>query len=92
MDLGKAWAMRAQHEKQERIETERLKQEQARQRRDLGAGIVGLGQQAVERQVRIEPAGEIRRGQETAVHDQARDGAILRELDSDGRAEGDLGQ
>ena len=42
MDLGKAWAMRAQHEKQERIETERLKQEQARQRREARAALDAL--------------------------------------------------
>ena len=42
MDLGKAWAMRAQHEKQERIETERLKHEQARQRREARAALDAL--------------------------------------------------
>ena len=42
MDLGKAWAMRAQHEQQERIETERLKQEQARQRREAWAALDAL--------------------------------------------------
>ena len=34
MDLAKAYAIRAQKEKEERIETERLKQEEARQRRE----------------------------------------------------------
>ena len=34
MDLAKAYAIRAQREKEERIETERLKQEEARQRRE----------------------------------------------------------
>ena len=56
----------------------------SRQRGDLGAGIVGLGQQPVERQVRIEPAGEIRGREEAAVHDQARGRTILRELDGNG--------
>ncbi|PNS07902.1 DUF2058 family protein [Solilutibacter silvestris] len=34
MDLGKAYAMRAEHEKAERIEAERLRQEEARLRRE----------------------------------------------------------
>jgi len=42
MDLGKAFALRAQQEKQERIEAERLKQEQARQRREARARLAGL--------------------------------------------------
>src|SRR5690606_31424317 len=33
MDLGKAWALRAQQEKQERLEAEQRRQEEARQRR-----------------------------------------------------------
>ena len=39
MDLGKAWAMRAQHEKQERIEAEQARQEQARLRREAKAAL-----------------------------------------------------
>ena len=39
MDLGKAWAMRAQQEKQERIEAEQTKQEQARLRREAKAKL-----------------------------------------------------
>lgn len=42
MDLGKAFALRAQQEKQERIEAERLKQEQARQRREARARLAEL--------------------------------------------------
>ncbi|MFT4197172.1 MAG: DUF2058 family protein [Pseudoxanthomonas sp.] len=42
MDLAKAWAIRAQKEKQERIEAERLKQEQARQRREARAKLEEL--------------------------------------------------
>ena len=39
MDLGKAWAMRALHEKQERIEAEQARQEQARLRREAKAAL-----------------------------------------------------
>ena len=42
MDLGKAYALRAQQEKQERIEAERQKQEQARQRREAKACLAEL--------------------------------------------------
>lgn len=37
IDLGKAYAIRAQREKQERMEAERIKQEQARERREAKA-------------------------------------------------------
>ena len=39
MDLGKAYAIRAQKEKDERIEAERLKQEEARLRREAKAKV-----------------------------------------------------
>lgn len=39
IDLAKAYAIRAQREKDERIEAERLKQEQARQRREARARL-----------------------------------------------------
>jgi len=39
MDLAKAYAIRAQKEKEERIEAERLKQEQARERREAKARL-----------------------------------------------------
>jgi uncharacterized protein YaiL (DUF2058 family) len=42
IDLAKAYALRAQREKDERIETERLKQEEARQRREAKAKLAGL--------------------------------------------------
>jgi uncharacterized protein YaiL (DUF2058 family) len=42
MDLGKAFALRAQHEKRERIEAEQLKQEEARQRREARAKLEAL--------------------------------------------------
>lgn len=42
MDLGKAWALRAQREKQERIEAEQRRQEEARQRREARAKLEQL--------------------------------------------------
>lgn len=42
MDLGKAYAIRAQTEKQERIEAERIKQEQARVRREAREQLAAL--------------------------------------------------
>jgi uncharacterized protein len=42
IDLAKAYAIRAQKEKDERIEAERLKQEQARERREAKAKLAGL--------------------------------------------------
>jgi uncharacterized protein YaiL (DUF2058 family) len=42
IDLAKAYAIRAQREKDERIEAERLKQEQARQRREAKAKLAEL--------------------------------------------------
>ncbi len=42
IDLAKAYAIRAQREKEERIEAERLKQEEARQRREAKAKLEAL--------------------------------------------------
>lgn len=42
MDLAKAYAIRAQKEKEERIEAERLKQEAARARREARTRLAGL--------------------------------------------------
>lgn len=42
MDLGKAYAIRAQKEKEERVEAERLKQEEARLRREAKAKVEAL--------------------------------------------------
>ena len=42
MDLAKAYAIRAQREKDERIEAERLKQEEARKRREAKAKLADL--------------------------------------------------
>lgn len=57
MDLGKAWAIRAQREKEERIEAERLKQEEARQRREAKAKVEAL----VKDQALNDPAADIAR-------------------------------
>lgn len=42
IDLGKAYALRAQKEKDDRIETERLKQEEAKRRREAKAALAIL--------------------------------------------------
>jgi uncharacterized protein YaiL (DUF2058 family) len=57
MDLGKAWALRAQQEKHERIETERQKQEVARQRREARAKLEAL----LQGKALNDPAAEIAR-------------------------------
>ena len=57
MDLGKAYALRAQQEKQERIEAERQKQEQARQRREAKARLAEL----LQGKALNDPAAEITR-------------------------------
>lgn len=57
IDLAKAYAIRAQKEKDERIAAERLKQEQARQRREARARLAAL----LEGQARNDPAADIAR-------------------------------
>ena len=57
MDLAKAYAMRAQQEKNERIEAERLKQEEARQRREAKARLEAL----LKDKALNDPAAEIAR-------------------------------
>ena len=57
MDLGKAYALRAQKEKDDRIEAERLKQEQARQRREAKARLAVL----LKDRALNDPAAEIAR-------------------------------
>lgn len=57
MDLAKAYAIRAQKEKEERIETERLKQEEARLRREAKARLAEL----LKDQSLNDPAAEIAR-------------------------------
>ncbi len=57
IDLAKAYAIRAQKEKDDRIEAERLKQEQARQRREAKARLAAL----LEGKALNDPAAEIAR-------------------------------
>jgi uncharacterized protein YaiL (DUF2058 family) len=57
IDLAKAYAIRAQKEKDERIEAERLKQEQARERREAKAKLAGL----LKDQALNDPAADIAR-------------------------------
>ena len=57
IDLAKAYAIRAQKEKDERIEAERLKQEQARERREAKAKLAAL----LKDQALNDPAAEIAR-------------------------------
>ncbi|AKC87800.1 DUF2058 domain-containing protein [Pseudoxanthomonas suwonensis] len=57
MDLGKAFALRAQQEKRERIEAEQRKQEEARQRREARAKLEPLLQD----RALNDPAAEIAR-------------------------------
>lgn len=57
MDLGKAYALRAQKEKDDRIQAERLKQEQAKQRREAKAVLAVL----LKDKALNDPAAEIAR-------------------------------
>ena len=57
IDLARAYAIRAQKEKDERIEAERLKQEQARERREAKAKLAVL----LKDQALNDPAAEIAR-------------------------------
>jgi len=57
MDLAKAYAIRARKEKDERIEAERLKQEQARERREAKARLAEL----LKDKALNDPAAEIAR-------------------------------
>lgn len=67
IDLAKAYAIRAQKEKDERIEAERLKQEQARQRREAKARLElllkdkALNDPAAEHVRHFEYGGKIKR-------------------------------
>ena len=67
MDLGKAFALRAQKEKQERIEAEQRRQEEARQRREARARLEallqdkGLNDPAAEIARHFEYGGKIKR-------------------------------
>ena len=91
IDLAKAYAIRAQREKDERIEAERLKQEEARKRREAKAKLaellVGKGLNAADAEhVRhFEYGGKIKRIHVTAEQLKALNAGQLGVLQQDGR-------
>ena len=91
IDLAKAYAIRAQREKDERIEAERLKQEEARKRREakaaLAAFIAGKGLNAADAEhVRhFEYGGKIKRIHVTADQLKALNAGELGVVQLDGR-------
>ena len=91
IDLAKAYAIRAQREKDERIEAERLKQEDARKRREAKAKLAGLiagkGLNAADADhVRhFEYGGKIKRIHVTADQLKALNAGELGVLQQDGR-------
>ena len=91
IDLAKAYAIRAQREKDERIEAERVKQEEARKRREAKAKlaelIAGKGLNAVDAEhVRhFEYGGKIKRIHVTADQLKALNAGELGVLQQDGR-------
>jgi uncharacterized protein YaiL (DUF2058 family) len=91
IDLAKAYAIRAQREKDERIEAERLKQEDARKRREakarLAEFLVGKALNAVdaEHARHFEYGGKIKRVHVTAAQLKALNAGELGVLQLDGR-------
>ena len=91
MDLGKAYALRAQQEKQERIEAERQKQEQARQRREAKARLAellqgkALNDPAAEIARHFDYGGKIKRIHVTADQLKALNAGLLGVVQLDGR-------
>ena len=91
IDLAKAYAIRAQKEKDERIEAERLKQEEARQRREAKARLaellVGKALNAADADhVRhFEYGGKIKRIHVTAAQLKALNAGELGVVQMDGR-------
>ncbi|HOU65320.1 MAG TPA: DUF2058 family protein [Thermomonas sp.] len=91
IDLAKAYAIRAQREKDERIEAERLKQEEARKRREAKAKLaellVGKGLNAADAEhVRhFEYGGKIKRIHVTADQLKALNAGELGVVQQDGR-------
>ena len=91
IDLAKAYAIRAQREKDERIEAERLKQEEARKRREakaaLAAFVAGKGLNAADAEhVRhLEYGGKIKRIHVTADQLKALNAGELGVVQLDGR-------
>jgi uncharacterized protein YaiL (DUF2058 family) len=91
IDLAKAYAIRAQREKDERIEAERLKQEEARKRREakatLATLLIGKALNAADAEhVRhFEYGGKIKRIHVTAEQLKALNAGELGVLQQDGR-------
>ena len=91
MDLGKAYALRAQQEKQERIEAERRKQEEARQRREAKARLAellqgkALNDPAAEIARHFDYGGKIKRIHVTADQLKALNAGLLGVVQLDGR-------
>ena len=91
IDLAKAYAIRAQREKDERIETERLKQEEARQRREAKAKLTelvagkGLNAADAEHVRHFEYGGKIKRIHVTAEQLKALNAGELGVLQLEGR-------
>ncbi len=91
MDLGKAYALRAQQEKDERIEVERARQEAARIKREAKARVVGmlagraLNDAAAEVARHFEYNGKIRRVHVTPEQLRALNAGLLGVVQLDGR-------
>ena len=91
IDLAKAYAIRAQREKDERIEAERLKQEEARKRREAKAALAeliagkGLNAADAEHVRHFEYGGKIKRIHVTADQLKALNAGELGVLQQDGR-------
>ncbi|HEX5755710.1 MAG TPA: DUF2058 family protein [Arenimonas sp.] len=91
MDLAKAYAIRAQREKDERIEAERQKQEAARQKREAKAKVVdlmagkALNLEGAEIARHFEYGGKIRRIYVTAEQLTALNAGELAVVQLDGR-------
>ncbi|HVQ33613.1 MAG TPA: DUF2058 family protein [Lysobacter sp.] len=91
IDLAKAYAIRAQREKDERIEAERLKQEEARKRREAKAALAawvkdkGLNDPNAEIARHFEYGGKIKRVYVTEAQLKALNAGELGVVQVDGR-------
>ena len=91
IDLAKAYAIRAQKEKDERIQAERLKQEEARQRREAKAKLAeflagkSLNAAEAEHVRHFEYGGKIKRIHVTADQLKALNAGVLGVVQQDGR-------
>jgi uncharacterized protein YaiL (DUF2058 family) len=91
IDLAKAYAIRAQREKDERIEAERQKQEAARQRREAKAALTaflkdkGVNDAAAEIARHFEYGGKIKRIYVTEAQLKALNAGELGVVQNDGR-------